>query len=71
MLGGNAGVVYVRRFQARPGCFEYVHSILRLHNMFVYVAPDGHRVNLQSSFELQRRNINFKRGHKIGTVPQI
>ena len=29
-----------------------VHSFLRLRNMFVYVAPNGHHVNLKSSFEL-------------------
>ena len=46
-----------------------VHSIFRLRDMFVYVAPDSHHVNLQSSFQLQRRNIEFKLGHKIGTVP--
>ena len=46
-----------------------VHSFLCLRDMFVYVAPDGHRVNSQSSFELQRRNVGFKLGHKIGTVP--
>ena len=29
-----------------------VRSFLRLRNMFVYVAPDGHHVNSKSSFEL-------------------
>ena len=48
-----------------------VGSFLRLRDMFVYVVPDGLRVNSQSSFELQRRNIGFKLGHKIGTVPYI
>ena len=29
-----------------------VRSFLRLRNMFVYVAPNDHHVNLKSSFEL-------------------
>ena len=67
-LGRNAGLMYVRQFRARPDCPENVHSFLCLLDMFVYVAPDGHGVNLQSSFELQKRNIGFKLGHKIGAV---
>ena len=48
---------------------DNVHSFLCLRDMFVYVAPDGYRVNSQSSFELQRRHVGFKLGHKIWTVP--
>ena len=48
---------------------DYVHSFLRLCDMFVYVVPNSHRVNSQSLFELRRRNIAFKLGHKSGTVP--
>ena len=33
-----------------------MRSFLRLRDMFVYVAPDGHHVNSKLSFELQRRN---------------
>ena len=42
-----------------------------LTNMFIYVAREGHRKNLQSSFELQRKTTGFKLGHKMGTVPII
>ena len=45
--------------------FNNVQNFLCLRDMFVYIAPDGHCVNSQSSFELQRRNIGFKLGHKI------
>ena len=41
-----------------------VHSFLRLRNMFVYVAPDGHHVNSKSLFELLEKKL------KIQTWPQ-
>ena len=34
-LGGNAGLVYVGRFRARPGCLNNVHSFLRVRDLLV------------------------------------